>query len=56
MIYHDDTSPRILAVIRANRQAAESGQAASRTGMYTTGLVAEVGTWTLPGGPMPGRT
>jgi transposase len=34
-------------VIGANRQAAESGQAASRTGMYTTGLVAEVGTWTI---------
>jgi transposase len=47
VIYHDDTSTRILAVIRANRQAAESGQAASRTGMYTTGLVAEVGTWTI---------
>ncbi len=47
VIYHDDTSTRILAVIRANRQAAGSGQAASRTGMYTTGLVAEVGTWTI---------
>ena len=47
VIYHDDTSTRIWAVIRANRQAAESGQAASRTGRYTTGLVAEVGTWTI---------
>ena len=47
VIYHDDPSTRILAVIRANRQAAESGPAASRTGMYTTGLVAEVGTWTI---------
>jgi len=29
VIYHDDTATRILAVIRANRKAAESGQAAS---------------------------
>jgi transposase len=47
VIYQDDTHTRILAVIKANRKAAASGQAEPRTGMYTTGLVANTGTRTI---------
>jgi transposase len=50
VIYQDDTHTRILAVIKANRKAAEamdSGQATPRTGMYTTGLVANAGARTI---------
>jgi transposase len=48
--FQDDTHARILAVIRENRKAAEavaSGQADLRTGMYTTGLVANAGARTI---------
>jgi hypothetical protein len=61
VIYQDDTHTRILAVIKANRKAAEamdSGQATPRTGMYTTGLVANArgqSVCILLAEPMPGR-
>ncbi len=45
VIYQDDT--RILAVIKENRKAAASGQAGPRSGMYTTGLVANAGARTI---------
>jgi len=47
VIYQDDTHSRILAVIKENREAAASGQAKPRTGMYTTGLVATAGERTI---------
>jgi hypothetical protein len=50
VIFQDDTHARILAVIKENRKAAEarvSGQAEPRTGMYTTGLVANAGERTI---------
>jgi hypothetical protein len=39
VIYQDDTAARVLALIAENRQPEE---APARTGMYTTGLIAEV--------------
>ena len=47
VIYQDDTHSRILAVIKENREAAASGQAKPRTGMYTTGLVVTAGERTI---------
>jgi len=50
VIFQDDTHARILAVITENRKAAEavaSDQADLRTGMYTTGLVANAGARTI---------
>jgi hypothetical protein len=51
VIYQDDTPVRILSLIEENRQAeaAASGaaQATPRTGMYTTGLVVQVGAHTI---------
>jgi hypothetical protein len=43
VIFQDDTPTRILAVMKENREAAASGQAEPRTGMYTTGLVVNAG-------------
>jgi transposase len=43
VIYQDDTHTRIRAVIKENRKTAASGQAEPRSGMYTTGLVANAG-------------
>jgi transposase len=47
VIYQDDTSVRILSLIAENQQAATRAQnaspSASRTGMYTTGLIVQVG-------------
>jgi transposase len=40
VIFQDDTHTRILALIKENRTAVESGQAEPRPGMYSTGLVA----------------
>jgi transposase len=39
VIYQDDTAARVLALIAENRQP----EAPERTGIYTTGLIAEVG-------------
>jgi transposase len=51
VIYQDDTPVRILALIEENRQAETQAQDASpslsRTGMYTTGLVVQVGEHTI---------
>jgi transposase len=47
VIFQDDTPGRILALIEENREAAAQaqapGEAASRTGMYTTALIVQVG-------------
>jgi hypothetical protein len=47
VIYQDDTPGRILTLIEENReavaQAKATGNAASRTGMYTTALIVQVG-------------
>lgn len=47
IMYQDDTSARLLSVIRATRQAQASPELVledeRRSGMYTTGLVVEVG-------------
>jgi transposase len=47
VIFQDDTHTRILAVMKENREAAASGQAEPRTGMYTTGLVVNAGARTI---------
>jgi hypothetical protein len=51
VIFQDDTSVRILALMKENRQAAKTpagpGEAAPRVGMYTTGLVARAGARTI---------
>jgi hypothetical protein len=51
VIYQDDTPVRILSLIEENRRAAAQAQAAAtsspRTGMYTTGLVVQVGAHTI---------
>lgn len=51
VIYQDDTSVRILALITENRRADTGAEAtaegASRTGMYTTSLVVRVGAQTI---------
>lgn len=53
VIYQDDTPVRILSLIAENRQAQTQPQARGsppsppRTGMYTTGLVVEVGEHTI---------
>jgi hypothetical protein len=48
VIYQDDTPVRILSLIEENRRAEvqmrDSSLSSSRTGMYTTGLVVQVGT------------
>jgi transposase len=47
VIYQDDTPVRILSLIEENQHAATEGNGAARTtlrtGMYTTGLIVEVG-------------
>jgi transposase len=47
VIYQDDTPARILALIEENQataaQAQDSAEAPSRTGMYTTALIVQVG-------------
>jgi hypothetical protein len=47
VIYQDDTPARILSLIDEHQEAAAQGQAndegPSRTGMYTTALIAQVG-------------
>lgn len=47
VIYQDDTPGRILALIDENQEAAAqaqaNGDASSRTGMYTTALIVQVG-------------
>jgi hypothetical protein len=51
VIYQDDTAVRILSLIEENRHAEAQAQAGapspSRTGMYTTGLVVQVGAQTI---------
>jgi transposase len=51
VIYQDDTAVRILSLIEENRhaeaQAQDAAAAPSRTGMYTTGLVVQVGEQTI---------
>jgi transposase len=51
VIYQDDTPVRILSLIEENRQAEAQAKDASpsspRTGMYTTGLVVQVGEHTI---------
>jgi transposase len=47
VIFQDDTHTRILALIKENRTAVESGQAEPRPGMYSTGLVARAGERTI---------
>jgi len=51
VVYQDDTPVRILSLIKENHQAATTaggdGQASGRTGMYTTGLVVQVGERTI---------
>jgi hypothetical protein len=51
VIYQDDTPVRILSLIKENRQAntpvGGDCQASGRTGMYTTGLVVQVGERTI---------
>ena len=51
VIYQDDTSVRILSLLKENRQteAQANGQSppSERTGMYTTGLVVQVGERTI---------
>lgn len=43
IIYQDDTTARVLTLIRENRALAEGGSESARVGMYTTGLVADDG-------------
>ncbi|MGH8581727.1 MAG: IS66 family transposase [Gammaproteobacteria bacterium] len=47
VIFQDDTPGRILALIKENHEAAAqahaNGGASSRTGMYTTALIVQVG-------------
>jgi transposase len=43
IIYQDDTSARLLSLIKENQQAQDAGRAQARTGMYTTALIAQVG-------------
>ena len=47
VIFQDDTPGRILTLIEENQkagaQAKATGDAASRTGMYTTALIVQVG-------------
>src|SRR5215813_4302500 len=51
VIYQDDTPVRILSLIKENRQAEAQAngpsQPSERTGMYTTGLVVQVGERTI---------
>jgi len=51
VIYQDDTPVRILSLIKENRQAEAQAngqsQSSERTGMYTTGLVVQVGERTI---------
>jgi len=49
VIYQDDTAVRILSLIEENRhtEAPATDAAPSRTGMYTTGLVVQVGARTI---------
>jgi transposase len=51
VIYQDDTSVRILSLLKENRQAEAQAHGQSppseRTGMYTTGLVVQVGERTI---------
>jgi hypothetical protein len=47
VIYQDDTHVRILSLIAANRQAQADGISETRTGMYTTALVAQQGAQTI---------
>jgi transposase len=51
VIYQDDTPVRILSLIKENRQAEaqanDQSQSSERTGMYTTGLVVQVGERTI---------
>jgi transposase len=51
VIYQDDTSARILSLLKENRQAEAQAHGQSppseRTGMYTTGLVVQVGERTI---------
>jgi hypothetical protein len=51
VIYQDDTPVRILSLIKENHQAEEQANGQSqpreRTGMYTTGLVVQVGERTI---------
>jgi transposase len=51
VLYQDDTAVRILSLIEENRHAEARAKNASpsppRTGMYTTGLVVEVGAQTI---------
>ena len=47
VIYQDDTHVRILSLIAANRQAHAEGISGTRTGMYTTALVAQQGARTI---------
>lgn len=43
VIFQDDTHVRILALLAENRRADATGETLERRGMYTTGLVAQVG-------------
>jgi hypothetical protein len=50
LIFHDDTTARIITLIKANRQRSGQSSAPStpvRTGVYTTGLVAQDGERTI---------
>ncbi len=47
VIYQDDTHVRILSLMAANREAQVDGPTGTRTGMYTTALVAQQGTQTI---------
>jgi transposase len=51
VIYQDDTSVRILSLLKENRQAEaqvhDQSPPSERTGMYTTGLVVQVGERTI---------
>jgi hypothetical protein len=47
VIYQDDTHVRVLSLIAANRQAYAEGISGTRTGMYTTALVAPQGAQTI---------
>jgi len=43
IIYQDDTSARLLSLIKENQQAQDAARARARTGRYTTALIAQVG-------------
>jgi transposase len=45
--YQDDTHVRILSLLAANREAQADGPTGTRTGMYTTALVAQQGAQTI---------